>query len=225
MSMLKDFVKFVSAVLTGQQQSSTRFLEQLASAERYIRWGEEREDLRDYTTALNLLDECKDEDAPKPELLSRKYNAICNAAVGAIGLMIRRHRLSTDTLRQSKTDMQTEARTIAEMLKKSLSTAQSLKSEGSLIKAKEEDKHTEDLKLRLVSLKKQIESADAELGTNSAFAALTTEAGAIFQRVEASLAGLTMNQELPPQVVASLQAQVEGRMQQIRDQLQAGQAG
>ncbi len=225
MSMLKDFVKFFGAMLAGQQNASAKFLESLSSSERYIRWGDEREDQRDFITALGMAESCNDADAPKAEVLPRKYNAMCNSAIGAIRLMIKRHQSNTQNIMEAKRQLQNEARTVAELLKKSMANIQRLKSEGSLIKAKDEEKHTEELKVKLMSLKKQVDTAESDLQVTTGFGNLITEAEEILRRVETALAGLTMNQELPSATVSSIQQQIGKRLSEIRAELQALQNG
>jgi len=53
MGIVGDFFSFVGSMLLGKKTSSNEFLEALTMAERYMRWGSERGDLRDFQSAFD----------------------------------------------------------------------------------------------------------------------------------------------------------------------------
>ena len=92
MGMFTDFVRFMGSVLLGRKDASRAYAEALGMSERYVRWGTERGDIRDFMSALEQLDLCRDSDAPKSEFVVRKYTAMLNATSGILGGLIRKHK-------------------------------------------------------------------------------------------------------------------------------------
>ncbi|MCX7935953.1 MAG: hypothetical protein N3A66_11925, partial [Planctomycetota bacterium] len=61
MGLFSDFFRFVASLMLGKQDAARTFFEPLIMAERYLRWGAQRQDMRDFRRALEYLGTVRDE--------------------------------------------------------------------------------------------------------------------------------------------------------------------
>lgn len=219
MGIVSDFFKFFTSVMLGSKDSNKAFLEPLNMAERYVRWGEERHDLRDFIAAFNQLDLCRDEDAPKADLLLRKYMAMTNAVGGAVVLMIGSHKNKLKGLQDGHQTLVKEKATVEGQIKTAHMRIEQLKKEGSLIKAKEEEKHVEELNIKLAHLSKVLETGEDMEGMYSSYDQMVAEAERMCQRLEGAVLALEVNEKLSADAVNTLRTQITGRVEEVRQKV------
>jgi len=196
MGVLNDFFRFVSAVLLGRKDSGKAFRDAVGMAERYVRWGSERRDIRDYMGALDQLDHCDDGDAPKADFLVRKYMVLCNATVGAVELMVAKHRETVKNISKSRGDLERERQAVDGQIRVGQKRIADLKSDGSLIKARDEERHMEDLRAKLAHVTSSLNSGEGRTLLTESFERLASEAEQLFSNLEAGLVSLEANPQL-----------------------------
>jgi hypothetical protein len=104
-------------------------------AERYTRWGETRKDLRDFQAAIRYCENTYDEDAPKQDLIHRKYKAYFNSIIGSMWILIESYKkkcneaFKTTKEHEQNLDSAQKAKSSAE------EEYNDLLSEGNMIKA------------------------------------------------------------------------------------------
>lgn len=219
MGLFSEFMQFFTSVLLGKKDASQSFLQPLTMGERYLRWGNERNDMRDYRGALTQLDLCNDEDAPKPDMLVRKYTAILGATVGAVELMIRNHKEHIETLGQSAEHLAEELKSTEAGIKKAQERVNTLTEEGSLIKAKEEERHVEDLKMSANQMRRTMESGDNYESMLASYEHMAQEAETLCQRLEKSLVTMESLESIPPESTSQLRNQIITKLEEVRNQI------
>ena len=68
----------------GMEDEGAKFKENLHGAERYVKWGIERNSKRDLEKAIELLESCEDENAGKPADIFNKYRLLCDSRIKTI---------------------------------------------------------------------------------------------------------------------------------------------
>ena len=156
MSLFTDLFRLVS-VAFGLGNSAKQFQENLEMAERYIRWGKERGDPRDFISAMQCLDKCINEDAPRGEAMIRKYCAYADAYLGAMALEVR---AITNKVGQMKTDQDSrhgELSGLEATLKKQQTHIQELRAQGSMIQAAEEEGRAKETQAQIKRLGERLQ--------------------------------------------------------------------
>jgi chromosome segregation ATPase len=168
MGILADIIRFISVAILGINDSSKVFAEALEMSERYLRWGQERKDIRDFLAALQHIEKCHDDEAPKADLLLRKYSVILESTIGLMSLNINKYREANQKVYQDKNNIHDDIQATQEELDKTKAKLQELRDEGSMIKAKEVEKRVEELNRQNARLQ-------AMLNSNTQAHALTEE--------------------------------------------------
>jgi hypothetical protein len=220
MGIVGDFFSFVGSMLLGKKTSSNEFLEALTMAERYMRWGSERGDLRDFQSAFDHLEFCDDNGAPRPDLVLRKYGCLSEVAIGAVDLLIKKYHKDKDGVGKSKDKMLSEKKSLEVDIQTAKKRAEKLRAEGSVIKAKEEEKHVEEYEAKLAHYDRVLESDETLSATMTAYENMALQAERYLGRLEQSLVALEMISSLPQDAAAALRQQISLRLETARRQIQ-----
>lgn len=221
MGFLSDFFRFVAAVMLGKQDSSRTFFEPLIMAERYLRWGAQRQDVRDFRRAMEYLDNVRDDEAPKPDTLLRKYLCQVDITEGLIRLLIAQYNQTKDRLLQNRQEKATEAQNLRAAIEISRKRVEDHKSEGSLIKAKEEERRIEESNMRLQTLEQDLRNMPEEAEMRQHFNRLTTEAETLLQDVERALVVLQTHPGIAANAIKNFCEQTTARTAKLREDIQA----
>ncbi|MBN2713847.1 MAG: hypothetical protein JXR97_15625 [Planctomycetes bacterium] len=221
MSIFGDFLKFIGSVVMGNQGASQKFLEPLSMAERYLRWGEERKDLRDFNSALSNLEQANDEDAPKPDLILKKYNIYCEATVGAIRVMLSQFQSVSERAKEGHSDMLLEQVTLREQIDDGKRKVAELKADGSLISAKEEQKRVDEVQTKLNAITRALESGDSTSKVMEQYDKLASESQRLTSSLEGAMASLEMNVDMPADVISRLRDNILSNLETIRSEVSA----
>ena len=169
MGLLNDVIQFVTVAILGMKDSSKVYAENVESAERYLRWGQEKSDARDFLSALQHAEKASDENAPKQELLVRKYTVLFEAIASLIRLSILKYQHAAEKVSGQKKSAVEEV----EAAKTSLDTAKALvkklEDDGTMIKAQEEARHVEELERHLTRLQENAGTEDFDSGLSGEY--------------------------------------------------------
>ncbi len=221
MGLLADFAQFLGSVIFGRRDTLEAFLEPLNMAQRYVRWGEERGDLRDFMSALNCLDQANDEEAPKPSMLVRKYTCYCDATVGAIQLMLSKHRETMASADAAYMELMQEQKKLNEQRRFHARREAELKAEGSLIKAKDEQRRLEEIDCRLQAIERSVTAGETTVDVVQSYERIATEADRLIVILEQAVVGLEMNPNLSAEVISPFREQVSSRLSVIRSDVES----
>ncbi len=221
MGMFTDFVRFMGSVLLGQKDASQAYAEALAMAERYVRWGTERGDIRDFRSAMDQLDLCRDADAPKSEFVVRKYAGLVNATSGILAGLIRKHKERVSEAGASQGKLSHELSALEGQIEVAKKRAEELKAEGSLIKAQDEERHLNEMRTRVSHLRQTLAAHGDRAESAESYEALVSESERLCENLEAGIVSLEMNPELPADVVGTVRDLIRDRLETMRSEVQA----
>lgn len=197
MGFVGDFLRFLASVILGLEDRSETYREALMMAERYMHWGEQRADMRDFLTAHSQLQRCQDETVSAPELILRKNTLLCDIIAKTIDLLVLKYKEKVEALAKGEKDRNDEIAAVEADVRAMEKKIAQLESEGSLIKAKEEKKLLETTMARLLALRKLQESNEEKAARLAAYSELSAECERMCQEVEASVADLERNDRIP----------------------------
>ncbi len=222
MGLVQDFVRFVSGFLLGKKDATRAYLEAISMGDRYLRWASERRDIRDYYQALEQFELCSDEDAPKAEMLMRKYNGLCDCTIGAVQLLIEKYRQNIAAFQQTGTKLQGEKKQTQDAIDLGQKRIEQMKREGSLIKAKEEERKLTDLQHRMSQIDEALANDDHSAEIMTSFVAMNEEGERLCIRLENSLSLLSAKENIPAQeIVQTLRSKVLDRLEGARGEMRA----
>lgn len=221
MSLFGDFVHFLSSLALGKKDASQSFLEPLTMAERYLRWGQERGDIRDYMSSLTQLDLADDENAPKAEMIVRKYSLYQEATVGAIQVMLKKHRELAGQAKETHSELLADQQSLASHIKASQEKIKELKDDGSLISAKEEERRLEELKLKMAAVTRDLDVGEISPEVMSSYDDLAREADRLLGNLDQAVMNLEMAASVPPDVVGQVRTQISTKLDAVRQELNA----
>ncbi|MHC4886814.1 MAG: hypothetical protein ACYTGH_17190 [Planctomycetota bacterium] len=137
MSLFSDIFRAIGVLFLGLKDRTKMYSEAVENAERYNRWGEQRNDIRDYNTALTHCQKCNDNDAPKFDMRLRRYIAQAEAYCGLVRCECRLYEERNQKGIARIAGLEAEIADLEARKKEQQDYVQSLKDDGSLIKAKE----------------------------------------------------------------------------------------
>lgn len=155
MGILKDILQFVTVAILGMKDSGKVFTEYVEMGERYLRWGQERNDARDYLAALQNAEKALDENAPKKELLVRKYTVLIESMVGLIRLSTFHYKEALQTVSNRRQASKDEIEATKNSLEGAKALVEKMKANGSMIKAQEELRHVEEIERHLMRIQEK----------------------------------------------------------------------
>ncbi|MFH0910878.1 MAG: hypothetical protein V1918_05175 [Planctomycetota bacterium] len=159
--VFSDLMQFIAVGLLGAPDRTQAFAASLRNAERYMYWGKERNDPRDYHAALHAALACRDEDAPKPDMLLRKYTVLLETLLSIMQHSLegfhRKHDKTHAALQELKTEMDEAQKTVSRILEE----AAKLEREGSVLKSQEAVGRAQSFEKRLKHVLKSVQDSNA----------------------------------------------------------------
>ena len=220
MNMLREFFNYFVSVMLGRRDSLTAFLEPLTMGERYLRWGMETRDLRDFRSALDHLHLCHDRDAPMASLLIRKYNCIGDVATAAVETLLMSHQRVVDEALKTENEFREELDLVVKKIAEGKEYARKLQEEGSLIKAKSESARVAELEDNAVRLREMIESGEGRTATFESYDEITSDCARFFRELDHASTMVMANSLLGPEGAEALSGQLRTRLEYLRGRVE-----
>lgn len=231
MNMLREFCNYFISVMLGRRDSLTAFLEPLTMGERYLRWGLETQDIRDFRSAMDYLHLCYDRDAPMASLLIRKYTCIADVGAAVMESLLKRHQRVIDNSIRTENSYREELETISNKAIQLKLSIRKLQDEGSLIKAKAEESHVSELEASAERLREKLESGEGRTEVFDSYDEITADAQRFFRDMDHASAAILANTMLGSQQAETMSSHLRRRMEHLRgslekaDPVQAASAG
>lgn len=220
MNMLKEFFNYFMSVLMGRRDSLTAFTEPLTMGERYLRWGMESRDIRDFRSAMDHLHLCHDRDAPMASLLIRKYNCIGEITTAAIETLLMSHQKVIENALKTEDSYREELEIISKKVNQGRDYIRKLQDEGSLIKAKAEASRIADLELNAAHLKEMLESGEGRTEVFDSYDRISMDAARFFRELDYASAMVMANPMLGESGAEMLSTQLRGKLEYLRDRME-----
>ena len=215
MGLFGDVIHFFSSLVTNKKTNSESFLSALQSADRYIRWGMDRKNKRDFEKAIDILKEAQDKKASGVELIERKY-AIYLQAINQLANMLAA-KCETD-IQKINQDEQLLQQMISQTELKLSTTEQMIKefeSERAAVRVKELQKEHELLIERKNEAQRQIDSKIFSNAKSSAIQKTIDEIELITSPLQQDIKELAKNSSLPQETVSAIVEKVRVGIQSI----------
>lgn len=220
MNMLKEFFNYFLSVMMGRRDSLTSFLEPLTMGERYLRWGMDTKDLRDYRSALDHLHLCHDRDAPMASLLIRKYNCIGDVAGAAIETLLSRHQHVVEDAVKTENSYREELESLAKNIADTKDYVRKLHEEGSLIKAKAEESRLTELENNIVRIREMLETGEGRTEVFDSYDSITSDAIRFFRELDHASSMVLAASMLGEAEAESLSNQLRSKLEHLRGKVE-----
>ncbi len=217
MGLIIDFLRFLGAVLFRSKEDTRVYLEELDMAERYVRWGEDRKDVKDFLKATEHLDGCQDEMAPKSDLVLRKYRVYLNAVTYAVQMMLLNNRKSRQELLHKKTQLREEIKAINDQIDENQKKADAYREDGDMIAVRELDRTMTNQRARVEGLNNMLNSGDVEFRISGEYDALLQESERLCMKLETGVADLQELENMDRARLEELRSDVWARLENLRD--------
>lgn len=219
MGMFREFIDYFISVMMGKRDSLTSFLEPLTMGERYYRWGVGNGDLRDFRAGMDYLHLCDDRDAPMASLLLRKYNCISDITNAAIESLLAKHDKVIEEAIKTENDYREEQETVLDTVSVAKERMRKLQEEGSLIKAKNEERRIVELEESAARLREMIESGEGRTEIYASYDEICSDAQRFFRELDQAAVTVTMAGKLGESMAESISNQLKSRMDFLRGRL------
>ena len=220
MNMLREFFNYFISVMMGRRDSLTAFLEPLTMGERYLRWGMETRDIRDFRSAMDHLHLCHDRDAPMASLLIRKYNCIGDITTAAIETLLMRHQRVIDDAVKTENNYREELLSIQKKIGEGKDYARKLQEEGSLIKAKTEASRVAELEENAERLREMLDSGEGRTEIYSSYDEITSDGQRFFRELDHASSMVLANIMLGASGADTLAGQLRSKLEYLRDRVE-----
>lgn len=190
-------------------------------AERYLRWGIENGDLRDFRASLDQLHLANDRDAPMVNLVLRKYNCLSDVAMSAVESLLHQHQKVIDASIVTENDYRSERESILKLLTTARTKVRQLQDEGSLIKAKEEERKVAELELSAQHIQELIDSGEGRNEVYASYDKTVADAMRFTRELDQAALMVAVNAKLGPQLAESLSGQLRSRLEHIKSKIDA----
>lgn len=220
MNMLKEFLNYFLSVMMGRRDSLTSFLEPLTMGERYLRWGADTRDLRDYRSALDHLHLCHDRDAPMASLLIRKYNCIGDVAGAAIETLLARHHHVVEDAVKTENSYKEELAVLAKNIAGTKDYIRKLHEEGSLIKAKTEESRLAELENSIARIREMLETGEGRTEVFDSYDDITSDAARFFRELDHASSMVLASPMLGGTEAETLSNQLKSRLEHLRGKIE-----
>lgn len=217
MNMLREFFNYFISVMMGRRDSLTSFLEPLTMGERYLRWGTETRDIRDFRSAMDHLHLCHDRDAPMASLLIRKYNCIGDVAAAAVETLLERHNKVIQDAVKEENNYREEYDLIRKRIGEGKDYVRKLQEEGSLIKAKNEESRVAELEENAARMREMIDSGEGRTEIYNSYDEVASDAMRFFRELDHASAMVMANSMLGAAGAGALAGQMRARLDHLRD--------
>lgn len=219
MGMFREFVDYFMSVMMGKRDSLTAFLEPLTMGERYYRWGLENGDLRDFRAGMDYLHLCNDRDAPMASLLLRKYNCISDITNAAIESLLARHEKVIDDALKTENEYREERENILNTVGVAKERVRKLQEEGSLIKAKNEERRIAELEENAERLQEMIESGEGRTEVYASYDEICADAQRFFRELDQAAVMVMLGDKLGSSMATAMSDQLKQRLDFLKDRL------
>ncbi len=220
MNMLREFFNYFISVMMGRRDSLTAFLEPLTMGERYLRWGTETRDIRDFRSAMDHLHLCHDRDAPMASLLIRKYNCIGDITSAAIETLLMRHNKVIEDAVKTENNYREELELLIKKVAEGKDYVRKLQEEGSLIKAKSEESRVVELESNIVHLREMLASGEGRTQVYESYDEITSDAMRFFRELDHASAMVMANTLLGASGAETLSSQLRSKLDYLRDRIE-----
>ncbi|MDR1520915.1 MAG: hypothetical protein LBU23_12365 [Planctomycetota bacterium] len=217
MKMLREFCRYFMSVMMGRRSSLTAFIEPLTMAERYLRWGLETRDIRDFRSAMDHLHLCYDRDAPMASLLIRKYSAISDVGNAAIETLLQRQQKVVVDAAKTESDYRDELEAINRKVAELKVYIRRLRDEGSLIKAKNEESHMAELEANAKKVLEKLDSGEGRTEVFDSYDDITSDAVRFFRELDHASTMIMANPMLGPQKAGAISSHLLSRLEFLRN--------
>ncbi len=220
MNMLREFFNYFLSVMLGRRDSLTAFLEPLTMGERYLRWGMETRDIRDFRAAMDHMHLCHDRDAPMASLLIRKYNCIGDITAAAIETLLMNHQRVIEDSVKTENNYREELEIVGKKITQSRDYARKLQDEGSLITAKTELNRISELEESAVRLREMIDTGEGKTEIYESYDEITSDSLRFFRELDHASAMVMANVMLGEDGAETLSNQLRTRMDYLKDRVE-----
>ncbi len=220
MNMLREFFKYFYDVLMGRRDSLTSFLEPLTMGERYLRWGVETRDIRDFRAAMDHLHLCHDRDAPMASLLIRKYACIGDVATAAVETFLMRHKRVIEDSVKTETGYREELDIVIKKIEETQKYMRKLQGDGSLIQAQNEQTRIHDLEASAARLREMLESGEGKTEIYESYDAITLDSTRFFRELDHASAVVMASELLGRDGAGALSSQLRAKLEHLRERLE-----
>jgi hypothetical protein len=218
--MLREFCNYFISVMLGRRDSLSSFLEPLTMGEKYLHWGMESKDIRDFRAAMDYLHLCYDRDAPMATLLIRKYNCISDVSGAAVETLLQKHQRVIEAAVKTESRYREELGTITKKIEDLKIYIRKLRDEGSLIKARNEESHLRELEDNGGSLREKLESGEGRTDIFDSYDEITSDAIRFFRELDHASTVVLANVMLGPQKSESIASHLRSRLDFLRERLE-----
>ena len=220
MNMLREFFNYFISVMMGRRDSLTAFLEPLTMGERYLRWGMETRDIRDFRAAMDHMHLCHDRDAPMASLLIRKYNCIGDITTAAIETLLMRHQRVIEDSVKTENSFREELEIITKKIAETRDYMRRLQDEGSLIKAKTEQSRISDLEENSKRLHEMIDTGEGKSEIYESYDEITSDSLRFFRELDHASAMVMANAMLGADGADTLSNQLRTKLEYLRERVE-----
>ena len=221
MSLTGDFFRYFFAVVGGRRDPLHAYLEPLTMAERYLRWGREQGDPRDFRAGLEHLSLCSDSDAPIPNLVLRKYTLLSDLASGGVEQLLGRYEDLKRKTEKAREDLAFERANQEEIVAEFRDRVERLTKDGSLLRAREEEKKRVEAAERLRALEEQEAAAADTDELCDLYDQLASDVARFLTYFDQAAAFLPRCEKLDARTRESLSGQLRQRLDGLRNRLDA----
>ncbi len=220
MNMLREFFNYFLAVLMGRRDSLTDFLEPLTMGERYLRWGMETRDIRDFRAAMDYLHLCHDRDAPMASLLIRKYICIGDVATAAVETFLMQHQRVIEDSIKTENNYREELDSVVRKTAQTRDYMRKLQGDGSLIQAQNEQVRIDGMEATAARLREMLETGEGKTEIYESYDEITSDSIRFFRELDHASAMVMASGLLGKDGAETLSAQLRAKMEQLRDRLE-----
>lgn len=220
MNMLREFFNYFLSVMMGRRDSLTAFLEPLTMGERYLRWGMETRDVRDFRAAMDYMHLCHDRDAPMASLLIRKYNCIGDITSAAVETLMMKHQRVIEDAIKTENSFREELEIVTRKIGESKDYIRRLQDEGSLIKAKSEESRVADLDENAQHLREMLETGESRSEVYESYDEITSDGQRFFRELDHASSMVMANTMLGASGAETLSAQLRNKLEYLRNRIE-----
>lgn len=229
MGMFGEFFRYALGLASGKGDRLSGFIDPLTMAERYLAWGRQNGDLRDYQAGLEQLRLCQDGDAPLPVLIIRKYTCLLDLARAGVDMLLSRYENGLREEERREQELRQERDGLRGEMAEAEALLAQLKADGSLLKARDQEKAMAEQGTRLAALEEVLSGMEERGELCDSYDAAVAECERFFSFLDQAQVTLSVcskldsdsRQALARQLAEHLE-QARGRINRLDPMVQAG---
>ena len=219
MGMLSEFFRYFFAVVAGRRDPLAAFIEPLTLAERYLHWGREGGDLRDFLAGLEQLRMCQDNDAPLPTLVIRKYACLMDIVQSGVDALLDRHERKLREAESREADARYERDSLKLAIQETTALRDRLKADGSLLKAREQDRMLNEHETRMKTLQEVLAELEERGDLCDSYDITVSECDRFLQYLDQSQLTISLGAKIPADTRGILARQIRDRLESLRQRM------